>query len=117
MACFQGCSESSSVFQSALRGETPGTVATSSICNSQYLSSPYLLFLHRHVFHYIVENNITYLCLTDEAEKRRIAFAFLDDIKERFLATYGSRAQTAIAYAMNGEFGPILQERMVSHRS
>lgn len=63
----------------------------------------------------MVENNITYLCLTDEAEKRRIAFAFLDDIKERFLATYGSRAQTAIAYAMNGEFGPILQERMVSY--
>ena len=67
----------------------------------------------RHVFHYVVENNITYLCLTDEAEKRRIAFGFLDDIKERFLATYGSRAQTAIAYAMNSDFGPVLQERMV----
>ena len=37
--------------------------------------------LHRHVFHYVVEDSITYLCMADEDFKRRIPFAFLEDIK------------------------------------
>ena len=33
------------------------------------------------VFHYIVERGITYLCLADEKNKRRIPFLYLDDAK------------------------------------
>ena len=65
-----------------------------------------------HVFHYIVENRLIYLCMCDETSNRRVPFSFLDDIKERFLATYGSEAQTAIAFAYNAEFSPILNQRM-----
>lgn len=47
-----------------------------------------------HVFHYIVENRITYLCMCDETERRRIPFAFLVDVKQLFNEQYGEQAQT-----------------------
>lgn len=37
----------------------------------------------RYVFHYIVEDRITYLCMSDDQNKRRVPFAFLEDIKGR----------------------------------
>ena len=44
---------------------------------------------------------------------RRIPFAFLDDIRDRFVATYGSAAaDQAIAYEYNTEFSRVLQQRM-----
>jgi Regulated-SNARE-like domain len=53
-----------------------------------------------YVFHYIVENHIIYMCMCDDVNKRRVPFLFLDDIKKRFVAAYGARAKTAIAFAM-----------------
>ena len=48
-----------------------------------------------------------------QALGRRIPFAFLDDTKDRFVATYGSNAaQQAIAYEYNTEFSQILKQRM-----
>ena len=64
------------------------------------------------VFHYVVEKGITYLCLGDEKNKRRIPFLYLDDIKAKFQAAYGDRANTAIAFAMNSEFSRVLEERI-----
>lgn len=66
----------------------------------------------QYVFHYIVDNHIIYMCMCDDTNKRRIPFAFLDDMKQRFKATYGDRAQTAIAFAMNDDFGRTLQRQM-----
>lgn len=66
----------------------------------------------RHIFHYIVDDGITYLCMADEEFGRRIPFAFLDDIKNRFRATYGDRGKTAIAYGMNTDFSRVLQNQM-----
>ena len=65
-----------------------------------------------HVFHYIVDNRIIYLCMCDEADKRRIPFSFLEDMKQRFNDIYGEQAFTAIAFAFNAEFSPILKQRM-----
>lgn len=67
----------------------------------------------RNFFHYIVSDGITYLCLADEVDKQRVPFAFLEDIRQRFSERYGERARTAIAFAMNQEFQPELQHRMV----
>ena len=39
-----------------------------------------------------------------QAFERRIPFAFLEDIKQKFWATYGPAAQNAIAYEYNSEF-------------
>ena len=59
-----------------------------------------------------MERGITYLCLADEKQKRRLPFLFLDDVKTRFAGAYGERAATAIAFAMNAEFARTLTERM-----
>ena len=64
-----------------------------------------------HVFHYIVEEGITYLCMADSQE-RRIPFAFLEDIKNRFKYSYGDQGRTAIAFQMNEDFGRELQKQM-----
>jgi vesicle-associated membrane protein 7 len=66
----------------------------------------------QYVFHYIIENNIIYLCLCDDSNKRRLPFNFLDDIKDRFLNKFGNQAQQAIAYSFTQQFSPILRERM-----
>ena len=48
-----------------------------------------------------------------QALGRRIPFAFLDDIKDKFTAAYGPEAaQYAVAYEYNTEFSSILQQRM-----
>jgi vesicle-associated membrane protein 7 len=66
----------------------------------------------QHVFHYIVENHIIYMCMCDDMDKRRIPFGFLEDIKQRFQATYGERAQTAIAFAMSEDFSRTMKKQV-----
>ena len=46
-----------------------------------------------YVFHYVVYKQITFLCMADDQSKRRIPFAFLEDIQNRFISTYGDRAE------------------------
>ncbi|RZF48652.1 hypothetical protein LSTR_LSTR010742 [Laodelphax striatellus] len=68
-----------------------------------------------YLFHYICEDRIVYMCIADDEFERSRAFLYLNEIKKRFRSTYGSRADTAIAYAMNSEFGPILGNEMAQH--
>jgi len=65
----------------------------------------------KYAFHYIVEGRLTFLCMAD-AEKRRIPFVFLDDIKNKFIATYGDRANSALALSMNEDFGRTVKKTM-----
>lgn len=50
--------------------------------------------------------------MCDDMSKRRIPFAFLEDIKQRFRATYGDKVHTAIAFSMNEDFGRTLQKQI-----
>ena len=52
-------------------------------------------------FHYICENRIVYMLITHGDFERSKAFAFLTEIKKRFLIQYGERVYTALPYAMN----------------
>ncbi len=53
------------------------------------------------------------MCMSDEKNKHRIPFAFLEDIKDRFLAQFGlENAKQAIAFSMNEDFKGIIGERM-----
>jgi vesicle-associated membrane protein 7 len=52
------------------------------------------------------------MCMGEEADKRRIPFLFLKDIKNRFRSTYGDRGKTAIAFAMNEDFSRVLAKQM-----
>merc|ERR1711991_112979 len=53
--------------------------------------------------------------MADESFKRRVPFAFLDDVKERWFATYGDRGASAIAFAMNEDFGRTLKKQVEFH--
>lgn len=68
-----------------------------------------------YLFHYICHDRIIYLCITDDDFERSRAFTFLSDVKKRFQTTYGSRAQTALPYAMNSEFSSTLAAQMKHH--
>lgn len=65
-----------------------------------------------YLFHYIWDNNIIYMCITDDEFQKSRAFLYLTEIKRRFLIIYNDGAQTAVAYAMNTEFGRILANEM-----
>uniref|UniRef100_A0A665WM06 AP-3 complex subunit delta-1 n=1 Tax=Echeneis naucrates TaxID=173247 RepID=A0A665WM06_ECHNA len=78
------------------------------ICTQTSRSSHYL-------FHYICHDRIIYLCITDDDFERSRAFSFLSEVKKRFQTTYGSRAQTALPYAMNSEFSSTLGAQMKHH--
>ena len=71
-----------------------------------------------YVFHYCVEGGICYLCMSDEKNKHRIPFGFLEDLKRSFTTKYGHEIpQTAIAFAMNEEFSRTIKERMDFYNS
>lgn len=75
-----------------------------------------LTYLHgNYLIHYICENRVIYLCITDDRFDRAKAFMFLQDVQQRFIATYGLAVATAIAYAMNSEFSRVLSARMRSY--
>lgn len=71
-----------------------------------------------HVFHYVVEGGICFLCMSDEQNKPRVPFALLNDMKELFTSKYGLEVpQRAIAFSLNVEFSPKIQERMDYYNS
>lgn len=65
-----------------------------------------------YLIHYICENRIIYMCITDDGFERSRAFLFLTEIKKKFIQTYGLTVATAIAYAMNTEFSRTLAHEM-----
>ncbi|KAG0296209.1 Vesicle-associated membrane protein [Linnemannia gamsii] len=67
----------------------------------------------RYLFHYICEDGLTYMCMADDSFGRRIPFAFLQDIKEKFLSQYGrERALSSLVpYGMN-EFSKTIAKQM-----
>ncbi|CAB4035943.1 Vesicle-associated membrane 7 [Paramuricea clavata] len=65
-----------------------------------------------YLFHYICEDRIIYLCITDDNFERSKAFLFLTEIKKRFQRTYQGRVDTALPYAMNSEFSRVLAAEM-----
>uniref|UniRef100_A0A182PV13 Vesicle-associated membrane protein 7 n=1 Tax=Anopheles epiroticus TaxID=199890 RepID=A0A182PV13_9DIPT len=72
-----------------------------------------LTYLHgNYLIHYICDNRVIYLCITDDRFDRSRAFLFLQDINERFICMYGLTVATAISYAMNTEFARTLAAQM-----
>jgi len=65
-----------------------------------------------YLFHYVSENGVIYLCITDDEFERSRAFLFLNEIKRRFLAAYGPTVESALPYSMNTDFGRVLANEM-----
>lgn len=72
----------------------------------------------QHVFHYIVEGGICYLCMSDDPNKHRVPYAFLQDMRDNFISKYGTSAPLkAIAFSMNDGFSKIIADRMEYYNS
>lgn len=67
----------------------------------------------RRQFHYVVDNGICFLCMSDEQNRLRVPFAFLQDVQTLFTQKYGLDVpQRAIAFSLNEEFARVLGARM-----
>ncbi|KAI4337303.1 hypothetical protein L6164_015736 [Bauhinia variegata] len=69
----------------------------------------------RYIFHVKRTDGLTVLCMADDTAGRRIPFAFLEDIHQKFARTYGRAVHSASAYGMNDEFSRILSQQMESY--
>jgi len=65
----------------------------------------------RHFFHYSASDGLIFLCMADLDFPRRIAFAFLDDIKNRFLSEYKNTYRNSMPLGMN-DFSRVLKKQM-----
>ncbi|XP_075520026.1 vesicle-associated membrane protein 714 [Primulina tabacum] len=66
----------------------------------------------RYIFHILVSDGITFLCMANDTFGRRIPFSYLEDIRMRFMKNYGRIAPYSPAYAMNDEFSRVLHQQM-----
>ena len=70
--------------------------------------------LEEFFFHYINENGLSAMCMTDKTFERKLTFAFLQDLKQTLLNTYTSRdLQNAGANSLN-TFNEQIREKIVS---
>ncbi|GFQ04824.1 vesicle-associated membrane protein 721 [Phtheirospermum japonicum] len=66
-----------------------------------------------HTFNYLVHDGFTYCVVAEESAGRQLPIAFLERVRDDFVAKYGAgKAATAPANGLNKEFGPKLKEHM-----
>ncbi|KAH7821584.1 vesicle-associated membrane protein 7B [Monocercomonoides exilis] len=51
-----------------------------------------------YTFHYIIENQVVYMCMTDDRFDRCVAFGFLTDTQQTFISRYGYSLDTSSSY-------------------
>lgn len=66
-----------------------------------------------HTFTYLLDNGYTYCVVADESVGRQVPMAFLERIRDDFVARYGGeKAATAPANSLNKDFSSKLKEHM-----
>jgi len=60
------------------------------------------------LFHYISSDGVVALAIADSGYDRGEAFRFLTSVLDKFLRQFGERVHSAIAFAMNTEFSPVI---------
>ena len=68
-------------------------------------------------FCYIVDDSITFLCMTGEQTKTRLAFSFLEDIKGKWRERFGVLEKSALAFSLDDAFRPVLKDRIEFYSS
>lgn len=71
----------------------------------------------RYIFHVKRTDGLTVLCMADDTAGRRLPFAFLEDIHQKFVRTYARAVHTAQPYGMNEEFSRVLSQQMEYYSS
>ena len=67
----------------------------------------------KYKFHYIYENNLAYLCMSDNNLREEVAFSFLIDVKRKFLSMYTDNQILEFHAYQLTEFNEILQNLIV----
>lgn len=83
-------------------------IDTASDCRMSYVYDA-------HIFHYIVDDGITFLCMATDDQKRRTTFDFLENVKSVWREKYGSVEKSALAFSLDGDFKPVLQSKMMHY--
>ena len=71
-----------------------------------------------YLFHIVVSDGITFMCLTDREMSRRQAFGFLFEIQRKFTSGASNlltRAKTANSYELNRDFANVLATEMTRY--
>ena len=61
----------------------------------------------------MIEDEIDFVVVTDPEFSIRIAYAYLEDIKNEWFTRYGPHGKNAQPYSMNYVFVPVIQVKMV----
>ena len=70
--------------------------------------------LEEFLFHYINEEGLTVMCMSDKTLLKKVAFAFMHDLKKTLCGTYTARElENAKAYSLQ-TFTEKIREKMVS---
>ncbi|XP_061346284.1 vesicle-associated membrane protein 711-like [Gastrolobium bilobum] len=101
LAEFSGTSTNASVIARQILDKIPGN-------NDTHVSYSQ----DRYIFHVKRTDGLTVLCMADDTAGRRIPFAFLEEIHQRFVRTYGRAVLSAQPYGMNDEFSRVLSQQM-----
>jgi vesicle-associated membrane protein 7 len=70
-----------------------------------------------YVFHYVVHDGLTCLCMCGKEFSRMTAFRFLAALESEFLALFGGRWTSATAYQLNNDFKSTLDRLMREYSS
>ena len=70
--------------------------------------------LEEFFFHYINDQGLSVLCMTDKKFNRKQAFAFLQDIKKSLLEYYSQRDIAGAQYLGLRTFSETINEKIVS---
>ncbi|XP_046844734.1 vesicle-associated membrane protein 7-like [Xenia sp. Carnegie-2017] len=69
-------------------------------------------------FHVMVQENLIYICMTDEEMGKRLPYMFLEEIKRRFcVGSLKQRARTALSYELKRDFQQVLSSQMEAFNS
>ena len=71
-----------------------------------------------HIFHIMVSNDLTYVCVSDKLFDRQIAFGFLRELERQLQAT-GLREKASYVgpYALRQEFGSVINAQLKQYSS
>jgi len=83
--------------------------------NSQTSPPRHSLESGPYLFHYVIRNNVCYLCLCDRNFPPKMAFAFLDDISNEFHNQNGNRYESVTRPYHFIEFDQYIQQAKRKH--
>jgi len=63
-----------------------------------------------YIFHYLIENDVVYLTLCEKSFSKRLAFTYLEDLAQEFMAQYANRIHTVTRPYFFIEFDTYIQK-------